>query len=370
MATASTAEVNSLKLPYPETTESSKPAYGLGEEACRQFIARHRGHLDWLLHLPALEPLLPHGLKALGLPQPRRGIGLRAVVDSLALQHKKDLVLWLFERYRGAFPTRHARTIAGWYGVDLPDERRLDESLSDSQWQAFRTDFEFALRRQHRRYKHAQAYLFACYEEVLGRMVNRLVFDPGRRGDAYQEGSLGLLHAIDKVDANSSLNSYAQAWITRHIRNFLIGEKFPVHVPINLASRLLVQARQRAAKEKHEQKPLPFEELLQPSLSLDEPTDEHPGGLTLPDEMAANPGENLGREELRERVRALLDSLTDKQREVLALRFGLGEDRREHTLKSIAERIGISHQQVSMREKRALQKLENILKPVYDEWHG
>lgn len=364
MATAAKAEVNATSLPLP-TNLPSRHENPAGEEACRHFITRHRGHLDWVLRLPCFEPLLVHGLKALRLPQPRRGIGLRAVVDSLALEYKKDMVLWVMDHYRGQFASRAALTLAGWYSLEMPSARKLDEHLSEKQWRSFCENFEFALRRHHRRYKNAQAYLFACYEPMVARLANRLVFDAGKRGDAMQEGALGLLHAIDKVDSKSSLASYAQIWITRHIRNFLLGERFPVHVPINLASRLLVQARQRAALEKDNQKPLPFEELLQPSVALDEPSDENPSGITLPDESAENPAEMLTREERRAQVRNVLSRLTDKQREVLTMRYGLEGDGHEQTLKSIAERIGISHQQVSMREKRALQRLESILKTVY-----
>ncbi|MGF1449205.1 MAG: sigma-70 family RNA polymerase sigma factor [Opitutales bacterium] len=366
MATASVAEVEASTLPQPTlpTSRSETPA---GEAACRLFIRRHRGHLDWVLRLPCFEPLLAHGLKSLRLPLPRRGIGLRAVVDSLALEHKKNLVLWVMERYRGAFTSRTALTLAGWYSLEMPSARALDEMLSEKQWRTFCEAFEFSLRRHHRRYKHAQAYLFACYEPLVTRLANRLVFDASKRPDAIQEGALGLLHAIDKVDGKSSLASYAQIWITRHIRNYLLGERFPVHVPINLASRLLVQARQRAALEKDSQKPIPFEELLQPSVALDEPSDDHPGGVTLPDDEAETPLEQLTRDEMCAQVRTLLSRLTDKQREVLTLRYGLEGNGTEQTLKSIADRIGISHQQVSMREKRALQRLESILKGVYNE---
>jgi RNA polymerase sigma factor (sigma-70 family) len=66
----------------------------------------------------------------------------------------------------------------------------------------------------------------------------------------------------------------------------------------------------------------------------------------------------------------MINQLSDKQREVLVRRYGLGAGHEAETLVNIAQSIGISHQQVSMREKRALEKLGSILRPLYRELYG
>jgi DNA-directed RNA polymerase sigma subunit (sigma70/sigma32) len=66
----------------------------------------------------------------------------------------------------------------------------------------------------------------------------------------------------------------------------------------------------------------------------------------------------------------MINQLSEKQREVLMRRYGLGAGSEAETLINIAQSIGISHQQVSMREKRALEKLSFSLRPVYRELYG
>jgi len=355
-------------LKHPLAAEASR--IGSAEQVCRLAIARHRQKLGWMLRIPEWEPLLGVGLADLELPQPLRGIGLIAVVEALLVEQKKDLVLWLLRSYKGQFRARTAYTLSGGYGLDVFDSLSLDEYLSETQLAEFREQLEYAIAREHRRYKHAQGLMFADYEELAHRMTNRIVFNPGKRADGLQEAAMGLLHAIDKVEpGDKSFGSYASSWIGRALRNYLIGERFAVHVPVNLASRLLEESARRARGEGGGQ-PGRYAGLMQPTRPLDAaPEDAAGSGVPqLADEDAPLPFEPVSEGELREHLSRNLDKLTDKQREVICLRYGLDGARGPLTLAAIAKRIGISHQQVSMREKRALQKLENFLRPVYNEW--
>src|SRR5690606_13305976 len=102
-----------------------------------------------------------------------------------------------------------------------------------------------------------------------------------------------------------------------------------------------------------------MEQLRQPSISLNDAYDDC-GSLAeqIPDEHASSPRSLVMRKDLQELVGMLIASLTAKQREVLELRYGLNGNGEGKTLAEISRTSGISHQQVSMREKRALQKLE------------
>ncbi len=345
----------------------------LSERSCRSIIAVYRRHMDWILHLEHWEPLYAEALVELNLPQPRRGINLRAVIDSLLLENKHELVCWLLEHFSGQFPSKDALSFGDKFGLELWNRRKVDLSLSSVQFNEFRTKVKYALTTQHRRYKRAQTVLFRRYQSLTHKLVNRQVFDPNLRADAFQEASMGLLHAIDKVEDNkASFGSYARTWITRHIRNYLMEEHFPVHVPINLASKILTESSKEAgepAKDNKEREPSKYEGLLKPRLSIDDMADDSDGNAPrlLSDEGAVAPSESLSEKDLHSALIGVLSGLTDKQREVLALRFGLEPGTDPRTLASIAEEVGISHQQVSMREKRALQKLESALKPVYEE---
>ncbi len=341
------------------------------ERLARQAIARHRQLLDWAMHVPEFEPFFKEGLKMLGLPPPRRGIGLRALVNSMMLEAKKDLLLWVLSSYRGMMPGSRACRMAESWGVLLSDLPWLDPNtpLSAARWTEFSEQLQLAIHREHRRYKEAQERLYILHHDLPEKLAARLVFDPAKRADAVQEGCLGLLHAVDKVDAGETpFVSYAQQWVTRAIRNYLLGERFPVHVPVNLASQLLREASQATPSAPAAARP--ERTLLQPRVSLDTLATPEDRPLPLPDESVPSPRDLLNRQELLRVVQDMINQLSDKQREVLIRRYGLGAGHEAETLMNIAQSIGISHQQVSMREKRALEKLGTILRPVYREMYG
>lgn len=335
-----------------------------------------------MLRIPELENLLAEGLEALELPGPRKGIGLRPALNALLIENKSSLIRWTLERYRHLFPSCHATRLCQQFGLDLFNSLDLDENLSHRQWLTFQEALLFTLSKEHRRYKHAQALLFFAYQGLIEKMVNRIVFDPAKRHDCMQEGCLALLHAIDKVDASkTSLGAYAQMWIRRQVKNFIMGERFPVHVPINFASKTLRQGSgsgettnppEQAADKRDERSEkkmaVLMEQLRQPSISLNDVYDEC-GSLAeqLPDEHAMSPRSQIMRKDLHELVATLIAGLTHKQRQVLELRYGLNGRGEGKTLAEISRTIGISHQQVSMREKRALQKLEGVLGPYVRE---
>ncbi len=323
------------------------------------------------MHVPEFEPFFREGIKELGLPPPRRGIGLRALVDSMMLEAKKDLLLWVLSRYRGMLSGSRSCKLAEGWGVSHDGLPRLDPDvpMSAARWPEFSEHLQRAIHLEHRRYKEAQERLYILHHDLPEKLASRLVFDPAKRADAVQEGCLGLLHAVDKVDAGETpFTNYAQQWITRAIRNYLLGERFPVHVPVNLASQLLREASQATPSAPAPQRPETT--LLQPRVSLDTlaMSDDRP--LPLPDESVPNPRDLLNRQELLRVVQDMINQLSDKQREVLVRRYGLGAGHEAETLMNIAQSIGISHQQVSMREKRALEKLGSILRPVIREMYG
>ncbi len=364
LAPASTVEAAPAPVP-------AFPPLSPEELLARKNIARHREQLDWALHVPEFEPLFKPGLEDLGLPIPRRGIGLRALVDSLMLEAKKDLLLWVLAHFRSLLPGESALRLAESWGLELNGLNWLgmDKPLSTARWSEFSDQLRLAIQSHHRRYKQAQQNLFIQFKDLPEKLSLRLVFDAAKRADAAQEGCLGLLHAIDKVDAGETpFANYAQQWVTRAIRNYLLGERFPVHVPVNLASTLLLEANREAPGSSASQRP--ERSLLQPRVSLDAQPSPDAGPGAIADESALGPCDLLNRQEILKIVQGMINQLSEKQREVLMRRYGLGAGSEAETLVNIAQSIGISHQQVSMREKRALEKLSFSLRPVYRELYG
>ncbi len=375
-----------MELPSSHAAKAPRQAKAgpdLQETVSRQIIATYRHRLEWILRLPEWEATFAAGLEELELPGPRKGIGLRPALNALLIENKYSLIRWTLNNFRHRFSSAHADRLCRDFGLDLFSSLDLDDYLTQSQWTHFQSQILFALAREHRRYKHAQAILFHAYQGLIERTVNRIVFDPGKRHDCVQEGCLALLHAIDKVDnTNTSLAAYADMWIKRQVKNYIMGERFPVHVPINFASKTLrhgsgsaanstpAPGRRKSKKDEQVEKKtaLLMEQLRQPSISLNDVyEDATPLAEHIADEDCASPNAEIARKDLRELVSTLIASLTDKQREVLELRYGLNGQGEGKTLAEISKTIGISHQQVSMREKRALQKLEDVLGPYLSE---
>ena len=352
-------------------------AKNVSDRACWQVIARHRKNLDWMLHVPEWEPFFEKGLGVLGLPQPRRGIRLRGVLDSLLLESKYQLILWSIEHYRNLFPSAVAYSLSEVFGMDMFQHKYLDKYLTETEWLKFQEYLHSSLALEHQRYKRAQLIVFRRYQSLVHMLTNCIVFDVSKRQDAFQEASLGLLHAIDKVnDTSNSFTSYAKTWVSRYIRNFLTGEHFPVQVPINLASKLLTSLKNadvapipsEGTSAPKDSLPIAlYQGLLKPRVSIEAMSEHENGGQEIPDLQVVDPFDSVCQKNLFNEIRNLVDQLTDKQREVIALRYGLNDLCKPHTLSRIASKIGISHQQVSMREKRALAKLETLLKPLYEE---
>ncbi len=365
-------------LPLPAVESASATADALvhvpvsvEERTARQTIVRYRQRLIWALHVPEFEPFFKEGLERLSLPPPRRGIGLRALVDSMMLEAKKDLLLWVLSDYRGMMPGSRAWRLAENWGVTSAELPNFDADMpmSAARWPEYSSQLRVAILREHRRYKDAQEHLYILHHDLPEKLAQRLVYDPVKRADAAQEGCLGLLHAVDKVDdGETPFAGYAQQWVSRAIRNYLLGERFPVHVPVNLASQLLREANQSTPDAPAPARP--ERTLLQPRVPLDKLTAPDERSRELPDESVLNPRDLLNRQEVLRIVQDMISQLSDKQREVLVRRYGLGAGHEAETLMNIAQSIGISHQQVSMREKRALEKLGSILRPVIREIYG
>lgn len=345
------------------------------ESVARSLIAAHRARLDWLLRVPEWAAVFADGVAQLELPGQRQGIAFDAALLSLALEHKYQLIRWSVGQFRGHLRSSVGQRICDAWGLEGFNNVELESLLSGGQWMRLREALGFRIGQEHRRYKHAQQLLFTGYHHLVDQVVNQVVFHAAHRADCAQEGALGLLHAIDRADASGqNFAAYANAWIRRFVRNYLMRQRLPVYAPVNLVSEVAALAR-----ETEEPAPpadaactrvqaLLLECLRHPAVSLDEPVGERgaPVAEAIADPASESPVEAAMRSDAQALVGQMLESLTKKQREVLVHRFGLG-DGVARTLAQIARLTGISHQQVSMRERRALQRLATALHPMAAE---
>jgi len=228
-------------------------------------------------------------------------------------------------------------------------------------------------------------------EDAIRKMVDsnlRLVVSVAReyagRGvpllDLIQEGSIGLLAAAKKFDytLDFRFSTYATKWIRQGITRCLMGHGI-IRVPVHTAEKIQkihvvrntlhqkngVEPTLEEIAEQCDMNPERVGQLMSLSpetCSLDTPTgEENDGtlGMLLENSQAAQPYEEVVREELTQTMNKLLGTLSDRQQTVLRLRFGM-EDGTCYSLEQIGTQLGISKERVRQIEHQAMNKLQKL----------
>ena len=229
-------------------------------------------------------------------------------------------------------------------------------------------------------------------EEAIRRMVNcnlRLVVSVAReyagRGvpllDLIQEGSIGLLVAAKKFDHTLEFrfSTYATKWIRQGVTRWLLNHSGIIRVPLHTAERMRkVMAVKQALLQELGEEPT-GEEIarrcgmtgekvaqllsLAPEVwSLDAATGEDEEtslSKLLENVEAPQPQAELIRSEMKDLLDHLLGMLTDRQRQVLRLHFGM-EDGTCHSLEEIGTMFGISKERVRQIERQAMERLQRL----------
>ena len=197
--------------------------------------------------------------------------------------------------------------------------------------------------------------------------------------DLIQEGSIGLIAAARKFDytLDFKFSTYATKWIRQGIIRYIRNHAEMIRVPEHTADKLrqVLQAREALAQENGEE---PEEAeiaekcgisvervrkllLLNPEIcSLDAPAGEDATlGALLEDRFSPSPQEALVREELEQTLEQLLDMLTERQRMILRLHFGM-EDGTCYSLEDISVRYGVSKERIRQIERQAMERLKEL----------
>ena len=268
-------------------------------------------------------------------------------------------------RGRTASPSRELRTLEREAG--LP-RRQLQALLA-------------AIEESDRQVRRAKKELMEANLRLVVSVAKRYLGSDLSLLDLIQEGNIGLMKAVDRFQYRRGFkfSTYATWWIRQAITRAIADHSRTIRIPVHMVETLNRISRvNRAMVNELGREPTP-EELAQRTgvpakkvrlilessrkpLSLETPIgDDSELGDFLEDKSAGSPNDTLLTHDLTTQVERALAMLSPKEKEILRLRFGIGEEG-EHTLEEVGKRFAVTRERIRQIEAKALRKLRHPLR--------
>ena len=266
-----------------------------------------------------------------------------------------------------------------------PDEKEFETKIRETQQHSWFSSEGFAQNNKDLRHWMKMAYKAKTeMVEANLRLVISIAKKYTNRGlsflDLIQEGNMGLMKAVEKFEYRRGykFSTYATWWIRQAITRSIADQARTIRIPVHMIETInklmrvqkqLVQeyGREPSPDEIAEEIHLPVErvravlKMAQQPISLQAPvgdSDDTSFGDFIEDKAAENPMEEAGFAMLKEKIIDVLDTLTEREREVLEQRFGL-KDGYSRTLEEVGRQFQVTRERIRQIEAKALRKMRH-----------
>jgi RNA polymerase primary sigma factor len=198
--------------------------------------------------------------------------------------------------------------------------------------------------------------------------------------DLIQEGNMGLMRAVEKYEyrRGNKFSTYATWWIRQAITRAIADQARTIRIPVHVTETLHklkkmarvvgeMKGREATCDELAETIQMPVGKVrnllkfTQETVSIEMPVGQNGNGQIsdfIEDRRIPSPPETVVHADLKEKIREILKSLTERESRILEMRYGL-VDGREHTLEEVGNRFKVTRERIRQIELKAIRKLQN-----------